>query len=61
MSKKAKAPAPKPGPVKTPVNDIPGACLVVNPETGESECVYVTKTECQKLHGTFIGGPCGGL
>ena len=42
-------------------NDNPGACLVVNPETGESECIFVSKTECQKLHGTFIGGPCGGL
>jgi hypothetical protein len=38
-----------------------GACLITNPQTGDSECIYVTKDECTKAKGTFIGGPCAGF
>jgi|GEM_PF-5153635 len=41
--------------------EICGACLVTDPQTGTSKCVYVTKDECKKLKGTYIGGPCGGF
>jgi hypothetical protein len=37
-----------------------GACLVTDPQTGQSTCVLTDETTCTKgLKGTFIGGPCG--
>jgi hypothetical protein len=47
---------------KNPVDDeLVGACLITDPQTGNPECIQATKQECRKLHGTFIGGPCGGI
>jgi len=37
-----------------------GACLVSDPQTGQSRCIRTDATTCKALHGVFIGGPCGG-
>lgn len=34
-----------------------GACIVTLP-TGEAKCYQLKQTDCQKLGGTYIGGPC---
>jgi hypothetical protein len=37
-----------------------GACLVPDPRTGGNDCIRTDKVTCTtKLHGTWIGGPCG--
>jgi hypothetical protein len=37
-----------------------GACLVPNPRTGGNDCVRTDQVTCKtRLHGTWIGGPCG--
>jgi hypothetical protein len=37
-----------------------GACLVPNPRTGGNDCVRTDQITCTtRLHGTWIGGPCG--
>jgi hypothetical protein len=37
-----------------------GACLVPNARTGGNDCVRTDKVTCTtRLHGTWIGGPCG--
>jgi membrane protein involved in colicin uptake len=37
-----------------------GACLVPNPRTGGNDCVRTDQVTCTtRLHGTWIGGPCG--
>lgn len=37
-----------------------GACLVTDPQTGQSSCVLTDEVTCTKgLKGKFIGGPCG--
>ena len=37
-----------------------GACLVVDPQTGQNQCIRTDAATCKALKGTFIGGPCGG-
>lgn len=36
-----------------------GACLVSNPQTGQTDCVRTDAATCSKIGGTFLGGPCG--
>ena len=37
-----------------------GACLVTDPQTGQTTCVLTDQVTCTKgLGGKFIGGPCG--
>jgi hypothetical protein len=37
-----------------------GACLVPNPRTGGNDCVRTDQVTCTtRLHGTWVGGPCG--
>jgi hypothetical protein len=36
-----------------------GACLVTDPQTGQSTCILTDQTTCKSLGGKFIGGPCG--
>jgi hypothetical protein len=36
-----------------------GACLVPNPQTGQNDCVRTDSDTCQRIGGTFMGGPCG--
>ena len=42
------------------VDEEKGACLLRNPNTGQTFCVQTTKPACAKLKGSWIGGPCGG-
>jgi len=35
-----------------------GACWVINQQTGQQECIFVTAAECANQGGTFNGGPC---
>jgi hypothetical protein len=37
-----------------------GACLISDPQTGQSQCIRTDQTTCKALKGVFIGGPCGG-
>jgi len=37
-----------------------GACLVSDPQTGQSRCILTSQPTCKALHGVFMGGPCGG-
>jgi hypothetical protein len=37
-----------------------GACLVSDPQTGQSQCIRTDQATCKALKGVFIGGPCGG-
>lgn len=37
-----------------------GACLVSDPQTGQSQCIRTDQATCTALKGVFIGGPCGG-
>lgn len=37
-----------------------GACLVADPQTGQSRCILTTSSACAAMHGVFIDGPCGG-
>jgi len=36
-----------------------GACLRIDPQTGQTTCTFTDTTTCQNIGGTFIGGPCG--
>jgi hypothetical protein len=37
-----------------------GACIVTDPHTGVSTCVFTDQVTCAGLKGKFMGGPCGG-
>jgi hypothetical protein len=39
--------------------DSRGACLISNPQTGGNDCIRTDEATCNKIGGTFIGGPCG--
>jgi len=36
-----------------------GACLLADPQTGQSSCIPTDQATCKALGGKFIGGPCG--
>jgi len=35
-----------------------GACLLTDPQSGQSTCVLTDQASCKALGGKFIGGPC---
>jgi hypothetical protein len=37
-----------------------GACLITDPQSGQSRCIRTDPATCKALKGVFIGGPCGG-
>jgi hypothetical protein len=43
---------------KGDADDQPGACWIVDQQTGQQMCHYITKSECDQRQGVFYGGPC---
>jgi hypothetical protein len=39
-------------------NDPPGACFITNQQTGQQECHFIPKSECDQRQGVFVGGLC---
>jgi hypothetical protein len=41
-----------------PAGDPPGACFITNQQTGQQECHFIPKSECDQRQGVFVGGLC---
>ena len=39
-------------------DDPPGACFITNQLTGQQECQFIPKSECDQRQGVFVGGLC---